>query len=267
MSNGNIMSNVNMNNIDYINLYNRLIMDKIYKKMQVVNGIITRKNGDSRYAVKIDGSSQSMPNVKTVEANMKFKVGDNVLVQLPFGNIQEARIIGYSDLSIGTEFLHEFDDPGGGYCGCCFLPGTKINTTRGLVSIEYITSKDYIYGYTNSGKICINKVKKLIIHNKPEELIYKYYNIITGKSNVNVTGEHRFYIGNNEYKKIEEINIGEYLYVYDKYENNIYKDIILEKNIINLTNPKITYNLELTNNHNYFANGYLVHNVKAWYIY
>lgn len=252
----------NMDNIDYINLYNKLVMNKIYKQMQVESGVITRRNGDSRYAVKINGRSQSMPNVKTVEQNMKFKIGDNVLVQLPFGNIQEARIIGYSDLSIGTEFLYEFEDGGGCCCYCCFLTGTKINTTRGLVSIEYITNKDYILGYTNSNKICINKVKKLIIHNKQDELIYKYYNIITKNSNVNVTFEHNFYIGNGEYKKIEEIKIGEYLYIYDKYENNIYQDIILEKNIINLVNPKITYNLELTNNHNYFANGYLVHNMK-----
>ncbi len=259
------MSNTDINitnNIDYVNLYNKLILDKIYKKMQVVSAVITRINGDSRYAAKINGSSQSMPNVKAVEPNMKFKVGDNVLIQLPFGNIQEARIIGYSDLSIGTEFLHEFEDTGGSCC-FCFLSGTKINTTRGLISIEFITNKDYILGYTNSEKICINKVKKLIVHNKQEELIYKYYNIKTKNSNVNVTFEHRFYIGNNEYKKISDINTGEHLYIYNKYENNIYRDIIIEKNIINLINPRITYNLELTNNHNYFANGYLVHNWKS----
>ncbi len=265
-SNGYNTYNV-MNNIDYVNLYNRLVMSKIYKKMQVESGIITRNNGDSRYAVKISGRSQSMPNVKTVEPNMKFKVGDNVLVQFPFGNIQEARIIGYSNLSVGTEFLYEFDDPGGGggsCCHCCFLAGTKIQTVNGLKSIEYITNKDYIYGYNyNNNSIGINKVKKLLIHNKKEELIDSYFNICTKNSSVNVTGEHKFYIGNNEYKNIENINIKENIYIYNKILNQILIEPLIKKEkIINNIKNIITYNLELTNYHNYFANGYLVHNIK-----
>lgn len=250
----------NMSNIDYINLYNQSIMNKIYKQMQVEGGVITRKNGDSRYAVKINGRSQSMPNVKTVEPNMKFKVGDNVLVQLPFGNIQEARIIGYSDLSVGTEFLYEFEDT---YIPC-FLAGTKIQTTKGLKSIEYITNKDYIYGYNyNSNSICINKVKKLLIHNKPEELVNSYVKLITKKSEVNVTKEHKFYIGNNEYKEIDNINIGENIFIYNKECNLILPEIITNKIIINSNNLLITYNLQLTNYYNYFANEYLVHNAKG----
>lgn len=259
-SNGYNTYNV-MNNIDYVNLYNRLVMSKIYKKMQVESGIITRNNGDSRYAVKISGRSQSMPNVKTVEPNMKFKVGDNVLVQFPFGNIQEARIIGYSNLSVGTEFLYEFDDPGGGRC-CCFLAGTKIQTTRGLVSIEYITNKHYIYGYNhNTNSICINKVKKLIIHDKKPELINSYIELKTRKSIVKVTKEHRFFT-NNDYLEIEKININDNIFIYNKINNEITNEKILEKNIINSNNLLVSYNLELSNSHNYFANGYLVHNIK-----
>jgi hypothetical protein len=251
-----------MNNIDYVNLYNKLVMSKIYKKMQVESGIITRNNGDSRYAVKISGSSQSMPNVKTVEPNMKFKVGDDVLVQFPFGNIQEARIIGYSDLSIGTEFLYEFEDNGG--CCCCFIAGTKVNTVRGNVSIEYLKKNDYIVGYNTSmskSTIVINKIIKLLKHDKPEELVNSYYKISTNNSYVNTTPNHLFYIGDNKYEQIENINIGNYLYFNYTGNTNI-KEKILKKELIIVKKPIITYNLELTGSNNYYANGYLVHNYK-----
>jgi len=238
-------------------------MSKIYKKMQVESGVITRNNGDSRYAVKISGSSQSMPNVKTVEPNMKFKVGDNVLVQFPFGNIQEARIIGYSDLSIGTEFLYEFEAPD--VCPCCFIAGTKVNTVRGKVSIEYIKKTDYVIGYnTLMGKstIVINKVLKLLKHNKPEELVSNYYKITTDNSFVCVTNNHLFYVGDNKYEPIENINIGDYLYLYFNGNSNV-KEKILKKELITVINPIVTYSLELTGSNNYYANNYLVHNYKC----
>ena len=261
------MSNYNtynvMNNIDYVNLYNRLVMSKIYKKMQVESGIITRNNGDSRYAVKISGSSQSMPNVKTVEPNMKFKVGDNVLVQFPFGNIQEARIIGYSDLSIGAEFLYEFEAPD--VCPYCFIAGTKVHTTRGKVSIEYIKKTDYVVGYnTSMGKstIVINKVIKLLKHDKPQELVSSYYKIITNSSYVCATDNHPFYVGDNKYDNVENIKVNDYIYLYCNGSSNI-REKILKKELITVIKPIVTYNLELTGSNNYYANNYLVHNYKC----
>lgn len=248
---------------EYVKYYNKLILDQISRKYQVIGGVITRVNGDDRYSVKFNGSGSGIPAMNNVKApsGVKYKIGDNVLVQFPSGNKQIPRIIGLSDLSMGVETVYEFGEPGED--PYCFVAGTLIDTINGKIPIERIKKDFYIFGYNEKlNKIVVNKVEKLIVHDKPYELIYKYYNITTKKSFVKVTGNHLFYIGNNQYKKIEELNINDCLYIY-KF-NTIEQDKIIKKELINIKIPIATYNLELNGTHNYYANNFLVHNIKAW---
>ena len=259
-------------NVAFIKFYNQLMTDKILKKMQVENGVVTRVNGDSRYAVRITGKDTSIPNVKNSDGNNAiYKIGDNVLVQFPFGSRELARIIGYSDLSVGVELIHNFTEGGSSPppC-CCFLAGTKILTSRGKINIEDIKSGDYVWGYNEKLRIIhINKVVKLLIHNKSYELFNEYYNIKSEKyggyeCEVNVTHNHPFFVGKNKYDNIENINVhqGLYCYNYRNYGGNIKKVKLERKKLIKVDVPVVTYNLELNSEgtHNYFANNFLVHN-------
>lgn len=260
------------NNIDLIKFYNQLITDKILKKMQVENGVITRVNGDSRYAVRISGRSISFPNIVCADNTQDYKVGDNVLVQFPFGNLQLPRIIGYSDLALGVQIVHTFTElpytpppppP-------CFIARTKILTSKGKVNIEDIKINDYVLGCNEKSKIIVlNKVVKLLIHNKLNELSSSYYNIKSEKyggyeCETNVTRNHPFYIGDSRYENIENVNINQGLYCfnYRNYNGNIKKIKLIKKKLINLDTPIVTYNLELNNDgtHNYFADNFMVHN-------
>lgn len=252
-----------MNNIEYVQFYNKMINDNIIRKYQVENGTITRYNGDDRYAVKITGKGYAIPNVKA-PPGVKYRVGDNVLVQFPFGNKQLPRIIGFSDLSAGVEVIHNFEEPDECCGGCCFcfLPGTLIDTIHGKCTIENITDKMYVFGYNETTKkIVVNKVIKILIHDKPYELIDKYLIVTTKHSKVMTTHNHPFYAGNGKYDNIENFSIGQNIYLY-KF-NDIIKEKIISKEEVIITDKNkrlITYNLELNGTNNYYANNYLVHN-------
>ena len=141
--------------------------------------------------------------------------------------------------------------------GGCFTEDTLVKTTTGEKQIKDIKEGDYVIGFDTRKNITIeSKVKELLVH---DYLRSEYYEIKTNNSFVKVNEVHPFYIGNNMYKKVMDLKVGDTIYVLK--DGKLIQDIILEKNLVKLdyVMPYI-YNLKLEGGvQTYSADGYLVH--------
>ena len=148
-------------------------------------------------------------------------------------------------------------------CGCvetgyislgtcsCFPAGTKIAMIDGSYkNIEDIKVGDIVKTYNvikhENEKGIVTKLYK----HSSDEMYGDYYLIINNQ--LKVTINHPLYV-NGEWKNAGEIQIG------DKLQNNKGKTIIVTS-IKKIYKKVPTYNLEVENNHNYYADGILVHN-------
>lgn len=83
-----------------------------------------------------------------------------------------------------------------------------------------------------------------------------YFSLIAGDYSVKASAEHPFYVGNNQYKKISELEAGDSVYV-------LQDSVLVQKTVT--SNTKIVestpvYNMTVDNTNTYFANGFAVHN-------
>ncbi|MFH0816379.1 MAG: PKD domain-containing protein [Methanobacteriota archaeon] len=130
--------------------------------------------------------------------------------------------------------------------GYCFVGGTKVSTPNGEANIENIAQGDRILSYNErTGEI------------ETDTVIYTSNHTVDSYLKINgleVTGNHPIYT-QNLIKNAENITIGDTLIGIDG-------DVpVLSREVIEKT--AVVYNLEVENNHNYFAGGVLVHN-KVW---
>ena len=146
----------------------------------------------------------------------------------------------------------------GGGGSSCFLAGTKVITPYGLRNIEDIRIGDLIYSKnmtTNEVEIDTVKVNyKRVSH----ENIYVIYDEI---GYVKTTPDHPFYVKNYGWKKAEDLDTNDILI--DLMGNDIQiKDIKIISNINGIN----VYNLQATQNHNYFVgiDSILVHNRRCF---
>jgi hypothetical protein len=183
--------------------------------------------------------------------------GIQVNLDIPDGNYDRAVIKGLAQFNTPSKptIIH-FST---GTPPSCFLAGTLIKTLSGEIEIEKIKPGIKVLGYNEKlGRICQCKVLNLLIHDKPIEMANEYYLLETENSEVRVTKNHPFYLGNSEYRQIEQIED----YIYIQSGNSIVKERIISKELI-LCEKTIVYNLSLALSSpcNYFSNGYLVHNI------
>ena len=142
----------------------------------------------------------------------------------------------------------------------CFLAGTQIDTLNGLKNIEDISVGDQVLSYDeNQHKNVYANVTHTFYH--PKELTDKYL-IINGK--LKVTSNHLVMLNDN-WQEIGNAKIGDYLY-----DTNRTKIVITNIEIV-YDNVE-TYNLEVDNTHDYYADSILVHNkpggnTLVWYCY
>jgi predicted lipid-binding transport protein (Tim44 family) len=136
--------------------------------------------------------------------------------------------------------------------GGCFLPTTLILRADGSsVAINQVQPGDKLQAYDNSGKILTTKVKAVLTHQ-----VDSYFVVSTDKMKVNVTGEHPFYVGNNQYKTIESLSPGDVIYALDAGK-------LTQQSIRHIEQVKAkikVYNLQTDDPHTYFAAGFAVHN-------
>jgi len=137
----------------------------------------------------------------------------------------------------------------------CFLKNTKINVADGTHKfIEEIKIGEHVLGYNETTmEIVLATVTKTFIHLETKG----YYMVeLEGEDILYVTGNHPVYT-NNGYCKVQDLVTGNMIGCLSE-GVLIYK---LVTNISIITNEVVdTFNLEVEDTHNYFAEECLVHN-------
>jgi len=143
----------------------------------------------------------------------------------------------------------------GGCCSCggCFLPGTKIlMSDRSYKEIEKVKPGDITVSYDlKKGVLVKNRVVEKLIH--PD--YPGGYFLINGT--LKVTGNHRVFLSNKaKWERVDSIKVDDVLL------NEEGQDTVVES-IEQFDGNNNVFNLHMAgDNHNYFAENYLVHNQK-----
>ena len=143
-------------------------------------------------------------------------------------------------------------------CSCnssasSFLPGTLVKTTTGERKIEDIRVGDEVLSFKDE-KIAYSKVVRIFKYPKPY-----HYTLEAGEYMVKVTYNHPFYIGSNQFKIVEDLKIGDTVYVLENGQLTA-KEITQKTRV---EEESYVYNLTVDNTNTYFANDFAVHNKWA----
>jgi len=136
---------------------------------------------------------------------------------------------------------------GGGGSGC-FQEGTSIQLADGILPIEQIKIDDIVKTFNvDTNSVETSKVMQTFVHENNVDGL-----LINGL--IKTTTDHRFY-SDGEWIAAGKLSIGDKILHVDGVEHKIET---LELN----SELKTVYNFEVYGTHNYFAEGYLVHNKK-----
>ena len=127
----------------------------------------------------------------------------------------------------------------------CFTAGTLVQLPNGIKYIEDIEIGDIVKSFDVGTSSTVNsKVTETFVHSD------RYYMIINGI--IKTTSVHPFYSDGN-WIEAGDLSIGDKILHVDGLEHTI--------ETIKLSDETVTvYNFEVDGTHNYFAEGYLVHN-------
>ena len=129
----------------------------------------------------------------------------------------------------------------------CFVAGTLVQLPNGIKYIEDIEIGDIVKSFdVRSSSTVSSKVTETFVHND------RYYMIINGI--IKTTSVHPFYSDGN-WIEAGDLSIGDKILHVDGLEHTV-KTIELNDE------PVTVYNFEVDGTHNYFAEGYLVHNKR-----
>ena len=138
---------------------------------------------------------------------------------------------------------------GGGVCGTaggCFVPGTLVGNKSEGKKIEDVKVGDMVTSFKDD-KIVESKVSQ----------IYKvtrdyYFKLVADDYEVKVTAEHPFYIGNDKFEEVQNLKVGDDVYVNEN--KSMMKKTITSIERIN--EPTDAYNMTVDNTNTYFAGGF-----------
>ena len=139
----------------------------------------------------------------------------------------------------------------------CFIEGTLVLTSIGLVKIEDIKVGDEVYSYNEeTNKKELKKVKR-IFRNKTNEWLHLTIKTKDKEEGIICTKNHRIYINNKGWIEAKDILENDEVLLY----NNVIGTVI-KKELQILDHYETTYNFEVEDNHNYYVSDscILVHN-------
>ena len=135
----------------------------------------------------------------------------------------------------------------------CLNEYTKITTLSGEKNIKDLNIGDYVLSYNSSGIIEYDKVID-VFSRDINQVHGKYYYIYTGTEEpIKATYNHEFYTSTG-YKTAENLKVGDILL-----DKDLEQKPIAKIEIVNNSEDYV-WDLTIENNHNFFAEGVLVHN-------
>ncbi len=181
-------------------------------------------------------------------------------MSLPSGTTSETDSGGTSEWITPTSAQTEDDtytysEVGTG--GTCLAEDTLISTDKGEIPISDIDIGDMVYSYNlDTQEIELSEVGNVV--NTPiTEAKSKYYNIYYENEFIKATYNHRFFV-DGEYILAQDLKVGDYL-LNNKGELKEISSILIEEN-----STETVWDLAVNGNHNFFANGVLVHNAGVY---
>ena len=132
--------------------------------------------------------------------------------------------------------------------GACFVGGTRIQVPNGIEYIENIEVGDVVKSFdVGTSSVVNSKVTETYVHSDRE------YMILNGI--IKTTSVHPFY-SDGKWIEAGDLTVGDKILHVDGLVHTI--------KTIELSDTQVTvYNFEVDGSHNYFAEGYLVHNKQA----
>lgn len=131
-----------------------------------------------------------------------------------------------------------------GLSGKCFIAGTLIVTTLGLVPIEKIVPGDTVYSFNPETLVVSEQLVEETFVRESNELVH----IQVGSETISATPDHPFYVPQKGFVDAIELRAGDALYTVNG------KYVIVEQiqhEILEL--PVKVYNFRVANNHTYFV--------------
>ncbi len=140
--------------------------------------------------------------------------------------------------------------------GVCLHKDTLITTNKGLVKIKDLKIDDLVLSYNEKTKTLEYKKVTQLHQNAISNYHDRYFYIHYGNKIIKATENHLFFV-DGSYVRADELKVGNNLLGEDLNEYPIKKIEIIE----NTTDT--VWDLTVNDNHNFFAEGILVHNVIA----
>lgn len=134
-----------------------------------------------------------------------------------------------------------------------FMAGTIVSTPDGGRKIEDLEVGDRVVSFGN------DEIMESVVSKTYKVRRDYYFDLVAGNYSVKVTAKHPFYIGNNEFKTVEELQAGDSVYVIEK--NSLVKKKVTSKTKVNQIVD--VYNLTVDGTNTYFAGGFAVHNISG----
>jgi len=190
------------------------------------------------------GSEYSFKMPEYVETGMKILSSSEEEINIDSISLVNEKTTFYSldveeiDTYFGSDILVHNLPP-------CFVGGTQIQMHEGVKSIEEVEIGDIVKSFdVGTSSVVDSKVTKTYVHTD------RYYMILNG--NIKTTSVHPFYI-DGKWVEAGDLSIGDKILHVDGLEHTI--------ETIELSDEQVTvYNFEVDGTHNYYAEGYLVHN-------
>lgn len=151
---------------------------------------------------------------------------------------------GYDDCSQQTATSCNLRHPCGGGGGGCFLAGTKVSTPNGQRSIESIRVGDLVLARDSMGRVVSRPVTRTY-----RSLVRSYLRV---NGSLQVTADHPF-LASGQWLKSSELVVGTRL----KLLNGGSIDVV---SVEEIRRGARVFNIEVGEDHTFYANGILVHN-------